>query len=136
MPDSLNALLPHRPPMLWIDALTRCTETEATATACFTPDHFAMTDGSVSEVTLIECVSQTVAAAAGHRARPGAKSNRLGSGMLVAVSNFRIESSPPLGRTLQIEVREIKRFGLMLLVSGLISCEGRNLASGELTLYA
>ena len=28
------------------------------------------------------------------------------------------------------------RFGLMLLVSGLISCEGRNLASGELTLYA
>src|SRR5207247_10444992 len=116
-------------PVVWIDALARCTGAEATATACFTSDHFPVTDGWVSEVTLIECVSQTVAAAAGHRARSGATSNRLGSGMLVAVSNFRIESSPPLGRTLQNEVREIKRFGLMLLVSGLISFEGRNLAS-------
>jgi hypothetical protein len=33
-------------------------------------------------------------------------------------------------------VTELKRFGPMLLVSGIVSSDGKTLASGELTLYA
>jgi hypothetical protein len=33
-------------------------------------------------------------------------------------------------------MRELRRFGPMLLVAGVVSCLGQPIASGELTLYA
>jgi predicted hotdog family 3-hydroxylacyl-ACP dehydratase len=136
MYPALDTLIPHRPPMCWIGALTDCTEATATATACFTADHFAVTNGRVPETALIECVAQTVAAALGHRAQTPGLSAPQNVGMLTAISDFSIQSPPPLGKPLCIEVRELKRFGPMLRVAGVISCEGHVLASGELTLYA
>jgi hypothetical protein len=56
--------------------------------------------------------------------------------MLVAVSNFKILDRPPLNQTLTIEVRELKRLGPMLMIAGMISCEGTLIAQGELSLYA
>ena len=136
MYPALDTLLPHRAPMRWIDALTGCTDTTATATVCFAADHFAVTDGSVSETALVECVAQTVAATLAYRAQAGGTSGPLSLGMLTAVSDFSIQSKPPLAKRLSIEVRELKRFGPMLRVAAVVSCEGRLLASGELTLYA
>ncbi|MCW5553788.1 MAG: hypothetical protein KIS67_16720 [Verrucomicrobiae bacterium] len=136
MADSLEPLLPHLPPMRWIDALTDCTETTARATAHFGKDHFAVAEGEVSETALVECVAQTVAAALGHRARASGKSGQSNHGVLAAVSGFRIQARPPLDQTVEIEVRELKRFGPMLLVAGTVSCEGRVIATGELSLYA
>jgi hypothetical protein len=43
---------------------------------------------------------------------------------------------PPTGKELRIEVRELKRYGPMLLISGAVSCEDQLIVSGELTLYA
>jgi len=131
----IENLIPHRPPMRWVDALIDCTDTTASATACFNADHFAVADGKVLETALVECVAQTVAAAMGYRARAKGEPDAIGkSGMLVSVSAFRIISPPPVGKTLEIGVQEIKRFGPMLLVSGRVSCDGQLIASGELTL--
>jgi 3-hydroxyacyl-[acyl-carrier-protein] dehydratase len=134
--DPLDQLIPHRPPMRWIDALVECTDTTATATACFEADHFAVTDGFVPEAALVECMAQTVAAAQGERARRSGKTGGPAGGMLAAVSSFRIASRPSVGQTLRIEIRELKRFGPMLLVAGTIAQDGQPVASGELTLYA
>jgi len=136
MSDSLTKLLPHRPPMLWLRELVSCTETSAVAVAQFEEGDFAVADGRVMESALIECVAQTVAAAQGSRAHAGGPWERHGGGMLAAVSNFQIKAPAPLGKILKIEVHELKRFGPMLLVSGIISCDGRLIASGELTLNA
>jgi predicted hotdog family 3-hydroxylacyl-ACP dehydratase len=139
MSIAVEALIPHRPPMRWIDSLIDCTDTTATATAFFGAEHFAVADGKVSEAALVECVAQTVAAALGQRARMRGHSANAGignTGMLAAVSNFKIHSPTPVEKPLRIEVREVKRFGPMLLVAGSILCEGHAIASGELTLYA
>ena len=121
--------------MRWVDALVDCTDTTASATACFNAGHFAVADGKVLETALVECVAQTVAAAMGHRAHAKGEPDVIGeSGMLVSVSAFRIISPAPVGKPLHIEVQEIKRFGPMLLVSGRVSCQGKVIASGELTL--
>lgn len=136
MSDALDTLLPHRAPMQWIDALTDCTDTTARATVRFNAGHFAVTDGAVTETALIECVAQTVAAALGRRSQNSGQASRANLGMLGAVSNFRIHSSPPLEKQVVIEIRELKRFGPMLLVAGLVSCDGRVIAEGELSLYA
>ena len=135
MSCEVETLIPHRPPMRWVETLIDCTDTTAIATACFNAGHFAMAEGKVLETALVECVAQTVAAAMGHRAQAKGEPDSIGErGMLVSVSGFRIISPPPVGKSLHIEVQEIKRFGPMLLVSGRVSCEGQLIASGELTL--
>jgi len=136
MSIALENLLPHRSPMLWIECLTNCTDTEAVATATFKESDFAVADGVVLEAALVECVAQTVAAAQGERARRSGKSAASAGGMLAAITDFRIQARAPLGKPLQIQVRELKRFGPMLLVSGEVKCEGQLIASGQLSLYA
>jgi len=136
MATDIETLIPHRAPMRFVTALTECSETTATATASFPAGHFAVTNGAVLEAALVECVAQTVAAALGHRATAGGKTGASNNGMLAAVSNFKIHSLPPLGTTLTIEVRELKRLGPMLLIAGTILCAGQVIAAGELSLYA
>jgi len=136
MSAAIETLIPHRAPMRFIEALTDCTDTTARATARFTADHFAVTDATVLESALVECVAQTVAAALGQRARATGKTGAANNGMLAAVSNFNIHRSPPLDQILTIEVRELKRLGPMLLIAGTISCADQEIATGELSLYA
>lgn len=136
MSFAIEELIPHRAPMRWIDALTGCADTTAQATAHFSSDHFAAAQGEVLETALVECIAQTVAAAQGYGAKARGQSGNAPGGMLAAVSNFQICCRPPVDKPLTIAVSEKKRFGPMLLVSGEISCEGKRIASGELTLYA
>ena len=136
MSVGLETLIPHRVPMRFIDALTDCTDTTASATACFSANHFAVAGGAVLETALVECVAQTAAAALGQRAKTRGQSGGAANGMLVAVTNFQIQSRPPVEKQLCIEIRDLKRLGPMLLISGSISCEGQAIASGELTVYA
>jgi predicted hotdog family 3-hydroxylacyl-ACP dehydratase len=138
MSVAIENLIPHRAPMRFIDALTECTETTAVATVCFRADSFAAANGLVLETALVECVAQTVAAALSQRAKNSGESDSgvAAKGMLVSVSNFKIQSRPPAGKILRIEINELKRLGLMLRVAGEISCDGKLIASGELTLYA
>ena len=113
-----------------------CTDNTATATACFTAEHFAVENGEVAETALVECVAQTVAAALGQRQRGSGQASAVNNGMLAAVSNFKILARPPLNQTLTIAIRELKRLGPMLMISGTISCSGQTIAAGELSLYA
>jgi 3-hydroxyacyl-[acyl-carrier-protein] dehydratase len=138
MSVAIENLIPHRAPMRFIDELIECTETTAVATVCFRADSFAVANGFVLETTLVECVAQTVAAALGQRAKISGQSDSgiAATGMLVSVSSFKIQSCPPLGKELRIEIRELKRLGLMLRIVGEIFCDGQLVAAGELTLYA
>ncbi len=136
MPHAIEQLIPHRAPMRWMEELLDCTDTTATATTRFTADHFAVAAGTVIETALVECMAQTVAAALGQRMRANGTPGAAHNGMLAAVSNFKIFTSPPLDQTLTIEVREVKRLGPMLMITGKISCGPELIATGDLSLYA
>ncbi len=132
----IETLIPHRAPMRFIDALVECTDTAAVATACFHSGHFAVADDRVLETALIECVAQTVAAAQGQRSANRAAPGGPVEGMLVAVTDFHFQSHVPAERPFCIQVRELRRLGPLLQISGILSCDGQTVASGELTLYA
>ncbi|HEY5346026.1 MAG TPA: hypothetical protein VIK62_06750 [Verrucomicrobiae bacterium] len=132
----IENLIPHRAPMRFIDALVECTETTAVATATFGAEHFAVANGFVLETALVECVAQTAAAALGWRAQASGKTGGSNNGMLIAVTNFRIETRPAAGKILRIKISERKRLGLMLMISSTITCEEKIIAVGDLTLYA
>ena len=136
MSPAIENLLPHRAPMRWLDELTECTETTARGTTCFDDQHFAVADGRVLETALVECIAQTIAAAQSQRARMRGGSGKPSVGMLAAVANFKIHSPPTPGKKLEIEIRELKKFGPMILVYGVITCAGQTMATGELTVYA
>lgn len=136
MSPAIEQLIPHRVPMRWVEELIDCTDTTAKATTRFTAEHFAVTGGQVIETTLVECMAQTVAAALGHRMRASGQPGAANNGMLAAVSNFKIHTRPPLDQTLTIEIREVKRLGPMLMITGRISCDAELIATGDLSLYA
>jgi predicted hotdog family 3-hydroxylacyl-ACP dehydratase len=136
MSEQHELLLPHQDPMRWIHSLDRCEETTAAATVTFDTGHFAVADGAALETALVECMAQTVAAAAGARAQKTGAAAAVDSGVLAAVSGFQILAPPPLGKATQIEVHELTRLDRMVLVEGIVSCEGRVIATGNLKLYA
>jgi predicted hotdog family 3-hydroxylacyl-ACP dehydratase len=136
MSTAIEALLPHRSPMRWLDALVDCTDTTATGIVKITAEHFAVVEGAMLESALIECAAQTVAAALGQRRRSTGDSGAAPQGMLAAVSNFQVTARPAVDETLTIEVREVKRLGPMLMIAARLTCENKLIATGELTLYA
>jgi predicted hotdog family 3-hydroxylacyl-ACP dehydratase len=134
--SDLESLIPHRPPIRWLDSLIECTETDAKATVAFSKDHFAANDGKVSESALVECVAQTVAAALGWRSRQKPAGSKPAGGMLAAISNFTFHQRAPLDTPLEIAVHEVRRLGPMVLISGRITAGSQLIAAGELSLYA
>ena len=137
MSDAIENLIPHRAPMRFINALPDCTDTTATATACFGENDFAVAGGKVLESALVECIAQTAAASRRSRAQSGGpKPAAPVIGMLVAVSGFKIHSRPPAGKTLRIEIAERRQLGPMRMISGTIFCDDQIVAAGDLSLYA
>lgn len=136
MSNDIEDLLPHRPPMLWVDRFLECIEDGAVASARIDIDHFAVRDGYLLETALVELAAQTVALALGHRRSGNDDGEASNQGMLIGVSNFKIIAPTPVGATLDIETREVKRLGPMLLVAATITSAGQPIASGELSLYA
>ena len=131
----LESLIPHRPPILWIDSLTECSEQEAKATVRFSQGHFAVHNGKVAESALVECVAQTVAAAFGWLSRQKAMGAKPGAGLLAAVSNFAFHQPVPLDKPLEIAVKQVRRLGPMVRISSRITENGQLIAAGELSLY-
>ncbi|MCO5051365.1 MAG: hypothetical protein M9920_03590 [Verrucomicrobiae bacterium] len=136
MSVAIEALLPHRPPMRWVEELISCTDTTAIATVRFTKNHFAVANGAVIEAALIECLAQTVAAALGQGRRTDTGDDAAHHGLLAAVANFQIHQPVPLEQTLQAETTEVKRLGPMRLINGRITWNAQLIASGDLSLYA
>ncbi len=133
---SISELLPQEPPMRFLEELSTCSESGATARARFGADDFAVHDGYVLEAVLVECAAQTAAAAMAQRALAGGGKKPGADGMLVAVSHFNFERRVSAGKVIEISIQEERRMGLMLLISTRITCEGEGVVTGELMVYA
>lgn len=133
----ITSLIPHRPPMQWLTALTNLEEKSAVATATFAAADYPMEQGRLLETALVECMAQTVAAALGQRLQSGHTVERSSVvAMLVGVSGFKIHTRPAGGETLKIEVREKRRMGPIMMIAGLITSNGQLVAEGDLTVYS
>ena len=133
--SDLESLIPHRPPICWIDSLVECTETEAKATVSFSKNHFAVHDGKIAESALVECVAQTVAAGFGWLSRQTGTDGKPAGGVLAAVTRFTVEQAIPLETPLEISVKQLKRLGPMVMIGGRITSAGQLIAAGHISVY-
>ena len=122
--DGRRLLISNRLLPLFRGVMPRISETEREAL-----------DAGISQIRPGGRLSDIGAAVAERRARALGKSGMPISGMLTSVSDFRILARAQAGKLLRVEVRELRRLGMMMMVSGTVSVEGQTVASGELTLY-
>ena len=132
----IEALIPHRPPFLWVDRIeslepgVRCVASKfvAAGAPCF-DGHFPGRP-ILPGVFLVEAAAQ----AAGVMLASAANSPRPESVMLAAVNFFKFVKPVLPDSTIEVEVRAGSRAGRLVHVAATISVAGSRVAVGDLTV--
>lgn len=125
-PSPPEAYVPHRTPILCLDAVLLASEAEAVAEGTVTADHAP--DGALWEGGLIEGLAQTAAALrpAGQAPRPA---------FLVGLSDLEIVRRPALGERVRYRVTLERRSDPLVLVRGEARCADEVVAAGGLKFF-
>lgn len=133
MNPDLAELIPHRPPMVMIDALTGGSERGATAVKTFREGDYGLDGEEVLEPALIECLAQTAAAMHGKLAREAGRAP--GRGLLAGVADFEFRARALRGRELVLAVEFTHRLGPLWVAHGTVKQDGAVIAAGDLKFY-
>lgn len=133
---AIEALIPHRPPFLWIDEVLelepgiRCVARKTVDPAePFFAGHFPH-NAILPGVFLIEVVAQTAGVMM-------ASAVPIASGVtprLAAVNRFKFLKAVVPGATLRVETRKLTEVGPMALIEGSVSVLDEIVAKGELSV--
>src|SRR5579862_3868145 len=119
-------MIPHRPPMRWIDAA-------APQAYTVPPDHPFLRDGVLPRAALIELLAQCAAcAAADHAARQG---QTIGRGRLAALRNMKFHADVRTGDTLALQARPGATFGRLSQALVTVHVGTMLVAEGEMTFH-
>jgi 3-hydroxymyristoyl/3-hydroxydecanoyl-(acyl carrier protein) dehydratase len=133
MNPDLAELIPHRPPMVMIDALVACTERSATAVKTFREGDYGLEGEFVLEPALVECLAQTAAAMHGKLAREAGRAP--GRGLLAGVTDFEFRGRARRDRELELIVEFTHRLGPLWVAHGTVKQDGAVIAAGDLKFY-
>ena len=133
LPCPAERLIPHRPPMLFIDSLIKRVGDKATAlvrvpanSICIDPDR-----GILPEF-FVEIMAQTMAAANGYDALSEKSEPR--NGFLVGLDKFQLLEKTA-GETMRIEITKTFEFGPVKIIEGQVFCNDKVLAVGEVKVW-
>ena len=122
--------LPHRPPIILVDALLEATV--QSAISCFTIQDSTLfiQDGRFQPAGLLENMAQTVALSAGWQA-PAHESPSVG--YLVLIKNAQIHGCPTIGTTINTHIEVQHQLGTLTVVQGRVYQADEVLAEAQLT---
>ena len=126
----IRDILPQRPPMLMVDALTEFGDAVAVAEFRVRPDCIFVGNGRLTPEGIVENVAQTCAARTGYYnkyvlGRP------VEIGFIGAVRKFRVHRAPQVGETLRTEiVIRSEFFGISMADAKVLDSEGNVIAEG------
>lgn len=131
-PEILN-LLPHRSPMILIDALVEWEESRAVST--FTPSSGTIfcEEGYFQAPGLIENIAQTAAASAGYAYRN--QGIEPPAGFIGAIKGLVVHQLPKVGKLLTTEIRVGRSVFNITIIRGFVTCEGKLLAECEMKIF-
>ena len=135
----IEALIPHRPPFLWIDRVeelepgVRCVAVKFVdpANPIFA-GHFPAKP-ILPGIFLIEAVAQTAGVMLGS-ATQGAVGSTTGVALLAAVNRFKFLKPVTPGQTLRIETKKLTEALHLICIGGTVWVDGETVANGELTV--
>ncbi|UJR82613.1 hypothetical protein [Sandaracinus amylolyticus] len=103
----LTAFMPHRPPMLMLDALVACSDTEAVCTKTFREGElFVEPSGEVSALVTLELFAQAAAAHFGYLGMT--RGSGMSSGALLGTRKLEMsEGTLRVGEPLEVRVTQV-----------------------------
>jgi predicted hotdog family 3-hydroxylacyl-ACP dehydratase len=121
VPGPVAPLVPHRPPMLWIDEVVEDSDDGIVCRVTLRPEHVFLDAGSAESVVTVELMAQSVAAFVG--LTDAKKGGTPQPGYLVAIPEARfLVPTVAVGQTLDITC--VRRFGDDKIAS--FSCVARH----------
>lgn len=131
---AIEQLLPHRPPMLWIDSVVAQAGDDVHCRLTVRDSHVFVVDGKVDPVVSVEWMAQTVGALVGLFDRARAEEPRPGYLIAVPEAQFMVDSFR-VGDVL--ELRAHKAWGDETLASfeAQVELRGRLAATAQLSVY-
>ena len=94
LPVSASTLVPHRPPILFVDRLSELTDDEAVVEARMAKENpLADEQGRLDPLVTLELMAQAYAAVKGYRELLSGTTP--GKGFLVGVRKFQVSEAPP-----------------------------------------
>lgn len=133
LPARALPLLPHRPPMLFVERLVKRQGDLAVAEAILPTSGIAVHDGQLLPEYFIELIAQTAALANGYDLqREGKEPN---DGMLVGVDEFTITGRRALDRVVRIETNKTFAFGPVNVINGTVWDGEFKLAAGTIKVW-
>jgi 3-hydroxyacyl-[acyl-carrier-protein] dehydratase len=139
--SEIEAMIPHRPPFLWIDRVEELEPGVRCVALKFVDPEDAIFAGHfparpiLPGVLLIEAVAQTAGVMLGSVAR-AATGAQAGVALLAAVNRFKFLKPVAPGQELRIETKKLTEAGRMAYISGTVWVEGEMVASGELSVVS
>jgi len=138
----IEALIPHRPPFLWIDRVeelepgVRCVAVKVVDAADpIFAGHFPA-KAILPGVFLIEAVAQTAGIMLGSAMQMVSAKNTGGVALLAAVNRFKFLRPVTPGQQLRIETKKLTEAGSMACIGGTVWVDGEIVANGELTVVS
>lgn len=133
LPMDAEALLPHRPPMLFVEKLVEREGDRAVAETVLPGNGIACVGGRILPEYFIELIAQATALANGFdMLRAGKRPN---DGMLAGVDSFQFFRCGRPGAALSIEIEKSFTFGPVSVINGVVTSEGETLASAEIKVW-
>ena len=126
--NTIEAMLPHRQPMVLVDSLLFYSENKGVAGYTIKENSMFLEGGSFTEAGLIEHMAQTAALHAGYASQ--LKKDGVKEGFIAAIKSCHIHELPKLGSTLTTEITIVYQTELMSSVE----CECRS--NGEICVTA
>lgn len=140
--SEIEALIPHRPPFLWIDRVeelepgVRCVAVKFVdpASPIFS-GHFPAKP-ILPGVLLIEAVAQTAGVMLGSATMQAADKSLGTMALLAAVNRFKFLKPVTPGQELRVETKKLTEAGQLVCIAGTVCVGGETVANGELTVVA
>ena len=130
----IEDLIPHQPPMVWLDELIDWSWGYARCRARITRDTALVKDGSLHAVALIEYMAQSVAACLGYGALQSGEDVRVG--MIVACRSFDFHRERvPVGTELIVQAHLQREVDAVSNFECSVESGGAPIAAAQMTLY-
>lgn len=133
LPLAAEGLVPHRPPMLFVDQLVERVGDEARSVATLPPSGLSVCHGEILPEYYIELIAQTCAMANGYDCLIANKRAR--GGMLVGVDSFILHTMGQPGETVTVETSKTFEFGPITVIKGEIYSGKLLLAEGVIKVW-
>lgn len=129
----LTAFMPHRSPMLMLDALVHHEADRAVCTKTFRAGDAFVEGGEVSALVAIELFAQTAAAHFGYAGME--KGAPMGAGALLGSRKIELfVPTLPVGQPLEVEVRQTMAMPPMAQFDCTLTAAGQRLAEGTINV--